>query len=159
MEGWWKRMEKRKRRSGGGGDWRWQKEGGVVMQGGFCFLFNFLPLSSPLPDNPLSNELSVSHILNLPSKHSRMIGAVSQSNVLFATGERQRGWGTRRVITVENTLCLIDTLSTFTPKITNGNFEGGKRDARVVYMPSLNPNITCMIWNTAALNCVTCLRK
>lgn len=35
-----------------GGDWRWQKEGGVVMQGGFCFLFNFLPLSPPFPTPP-----------------------------------------------------------------------------------------------------------
>ena len=40
----------------GGGDWRWQKEGGVVMQGGFCFLFNFLPLSPPFltPPYPMS---------------------------------------------------------------------------------------------------------
>lgn len=50
-----------------------------------CFLSNFLPSSLPFRHPPPSNELSVSHILNLPSKHGGMIGAVSQINVLFAT--------------------------------------------------------------------------
>ncbi len=47
-------------------------------------------------------------------------------------------------MTVENTLCLIDTHSTFTPEITNDDFEGGKIDAQV-YKPSLDSNITRMI--------------
>lgn len=40
----------------GGGWWRWQREGVVVMQGGFCFLFNFLPHSLPSrhPLHPMS---------------------------------------------------------------------------------------------------------
>ncbi len=58
-------------------------------------------------------------------------------------GERQRK-KEERIFTVENTLCTIDTYSTFPPEITNDNFEGGKIDARV-YKLSLDSNITRMI--------------
>lgn len=92
MERWWKRMEKRKRSRGEGGKGVGGIEDGRRRRGElscwedfvFCLISCPLPLPSLTP--PLSNELSVSHILNLPSKHSGMIGAVSQTNVLFATG-------------------------------------------------------------------------
>lgn len=63
-------------------------EGGGSCHAGKDFVFCLIscPLPPPVLTPPLSNEPSVSHILNLPGKHSGMIGAVSQSNVMFATG-------------------------------------------------------------------------
>lgn len=131
-----KMMEKRKRRRGGGGDWRRQKGmGGESCSEDFVFCWISCPFPLPFwhhhPSDPLhhpSNEPSVSHILNLTGKHSRVIGAASQSNVLFATGERlkDRGKGGGGYITSYS-------YSSLTLQITN--FKDTKTDAQVTRTP------------------------
>lgn len=90
--------KEQRRRGGRGGLTVAGGRRGGVKQGGFCFLFHFLPLpdNSPTPTRPPSNEPSVSHILNLTSKHRRVIGAVSQSNVSSAHTDTERTRRQRR---------------------------------------------------------------